>query len=268
MANKRTPLKEVSHTNGKIEIPKEFKPTPVSARNPNQKEYIKSIKQNVITITSGPAGTGKSFISVAIAIEKIYSGEIDKIIVTRPVLEACGERMGFLPGSLSEKIDPYLKPIWDAIDELLPPEEAKKFKHDNIEVCPLAFMRGRSLKRRYIIADEMSNATEKQILMLITRIGEGSTLIMNGDPTQSDLPGDLQGGLIRIINIIQSDPDVGIVTFNKSDIVRHPIIARILSLIEKDAEVKEELPPRTLEQTWSMGDGTCQIERDFEDEVW
>jgi len=130
-------------------------------------------------------------------------------------------------------------------------------------------MRGRSLKRRYIIADEMSNATEKQILMLITRIGEGSVLIMNGDPTQSDLPLHEQGGFSKIIEIISKDPDVGIVFFEKNDIVRHPIIARILTLIEEyDRVSSEELPPRKLEDMWTPLDGTVNIERDFEGEVW
>jgi phosphate starvation-inducible PhoH-like protein len=242
---------EISHTVGKIEIPtgETFKFKPISAKSENQKHYIKEIKTKDITIAIGPAGCGKSAIAVSLGIEAVFKGDYDKLIVSRPVLEAAGERLGFLPGGISDKLDPYIRPIFDLIDEMLPKEEAKKFKADNVEICPLAYMRGRTFKRKFIIIDEAQNATYEQIEMALTRLGEDSKMIINGSPNQSDLPEHLQGGIEKTIDIIRTDANFGLAILYKKDIQRHRMVERFLNLKE------EYEKPITLEERWKRNNG-------------
>lgn len=267
MASKKTPLKEVSHTNGKISIPTDdVKFKPISAKSPNQKTYIKAIKSNDITFAVGSSGSGKTTIAVAMAIESVLAGESFKIIVTRPVIEAGGEHIGFLPGSYAEKLDPYIRPIYDEVDNYLEGDEAKKFKNDKIEICPLGYMRGRTFKDRFIIADEMQNATFDQLEMLLTRIGEGSKMVITGDPYQSDLAGCVQGGLVDMADRLKDIEGIQVVYLEKIDIVRHPIVSRIIQRLEDTNPIKKELSPRKLEEHWNYNDGTCQVDREFEEE--
>jgi phosphate starvation-inducible PhoH-like protein len=267
---KASQLKEISHTNGKISIPTdELKFKPVSAKSLNQKSYIKAIKSQDIVFAIGYSGSGKTTIAVAMAIESVLSGQTSKIIVTRPVVEAGGEHIGFLPGSFSEKLDPYIRPIYDEVDNYLEGDEAKKFKSEKIEICPLGYTRGRTFKDRFIIADEMQNATFDQLEMLLTRIGEGSKMVITGDPHQSDLDRHLQGGLVDMADRLKGIEGVQVVYLEKIDIVRHPIVTRIIQRLEETNPTNRvELPPRRLEDILSLGDGTINIDRDFEDEVY
>jgi phosphate starvation-inducible protein PhoH and related proteins len=244
---------EVSHTNGRIDIPtgtgEPFRFKPISAKSENQKRYIKEIKSKDITISIGPAGCGKSAIAVSLGIEAVYKGEYDKLIVSRPVVEAAGERLGFLPGGISDKLDPYIRPIYDLIDEMLPKDDAKKFKADNVEICPLAYMRGRTFKHKFIIVDEAQNATFEQLDMAITRLGEGSKMVITASPGQSDLPNSLQGGIDRVVEIIKHDADFGLAILFKKDIQRH-------KMVEKFLHLKEEYErPITLEERWKLNNG-------------
>jgi len=200
----------------------------VIARSEKQSEYIKALKENDIVMTLGPAGTGKSFLAVSVAITLLIEKKIDRVILSRPAVEA-GEKLGFLPGDMKEKVDPYLRPLYDALYELFGADKIdKKIETGEIEIAPLAFMRGRTLKNCFAILDEAQNATETQIKMFLTRIGENSKLVVNGDPSQVDLINKRESGLIKSKKILQDLEEVKIVEFNHNDVVRHPLVSKII----------------------------------------
>lgn len=205
----------------------------IKPRTATQLEYVKKIKENDIVFAIGPAGTGKTYLSVAFAVAALKSKEINKIVLARPAVEA-GESLGFLPGDLSEKIDPYLRPLYDALDDMLPTDKLKSYmEKGTIEVVPLAYMRGRTLNNAFIILDEAQNATTTQMKMFLTRIGANSKAIVNGDVTQIDLPRKDMSGLIQINEILQGIGGIGFVYFNKTDVVRHKLVMDIIDAYEK-----------------------------------
>ena len=205
----------------------------VIARSEKQSEYIKALKENDIIISLGPAGTGKSFLAVSVAVTLLMEKKIDRVILSRPAVEA-GEKLGFLPGDLKEKVDPYLRPLYDALYELFGADKIdKKIDSGEIEIAPLAFMRGRTLKNCFAILDEAQNATETQIKMFLTRIGENSKLVVNGDPSQIDLINKTQSGLIKSKNILKDLKEIKIIEFNHTDVVRHPLVSKIIRAYQK-----------------------------------
>ena len=200
----------------------------VIARSEKQSDYIKALKENDIVISLGPAGTGKSFLAVSVAITLLMEKKIERVILSRPAVEA-GEKLGFLPGDMKEKVDPYLKPLYDALYELFGADKIdKKIETGEIEIAPLAFMRGRTLKNCFAILDEAQNATETQIKMFLTRIGENSKLVVNGDPSQVDLVNKGHSGLIKSINILKELKEIKIIEFDHNDVVRHPLVSKII----------------------------------------
>ncbi len=200
----------------------------VIARSEKQSDYIKALKENEIVMSLGPAGTGKSFLAVSVAVTLLLEKKIDRVILSRPAVEA-GEKLGFLPGDMKEKVDPYLRPLYDALYELFGSDKIdKKIEAGEIEIAPLAFMRGRTLKNCFAILDEAQNATETQIKMFLTRIGENSKLVVNGDPTQIDLINKSQSGLIKSKNILKHLKEIKIIEFDHNDVVRHPLVSKII----------------------------------------
>jgi len=200
----------------------------VIARSEKQSEYIMALKENDIIMAIGPAGTGKSFLAVSVAITLLMEKKIDRVILSRPAVEA-GEKLGFLPGDMKEKVDPYLRPLYDALYELFGADKIdKKIETGEIEIAPLAFMRGRTLKNCYAILDEAQNATETQIKMFLTRIGENSKLVVNGDPSQVDLINKQDSGLIKSRNILKRLEEIKIIEFDHNDVVRHPLVSKII----------------------------------------
>ena len=200
----------------------------VIARSEKQSDYIKALKENDIIISLGPAGTGKSFLAVSVGITMLMEKKIERVILSRPAVEA-GEKLGFLPGDMKEKVDPYLRPLYDALYELFGADKIdKKIESGEIEIAPLAFMRGRTLKNCFAILDEAQNATETQIKMFLTRIGENSKLVVNGDPSQIDLINKSQSGLIKSKNILQHLKEIKIIEFDHNDVVRHPLVSKII----------------------------------------
>ncbi len=200
----------------------------VIARSEKQSDYIKALKENEITISLGPAGTGKSFLAVSVGITMLMEKKIERVILSRPAVEA-GEKLGFLPGDMKEKVDPYLRPLYDALYELFGADKIdKKIETGEIEIAPLAFMRGRTLKNCYAILDEAQNATETQIKMFLTRIGENSKLVVNGDPSQIDLINKSQSGLLKSKKILKNIKEIKIIEFDHNDVVRHPLVSKII----------------------------------------
>ena len=200
----------------------------VIARSEKQSEYIKALKENDIVMSLGPAGTGKSFLAVSVAITLLIEKKIDRVILSRPAVEA-GEKLGFLPGDMKEKVDPYLRPLYDALYELFGADKIdKKIETGEIEIAPLAFMRGRTLKNCFAILDEAQNATETQIKMFLTRIGENSKLVVNGDPSQVDLINKKDSGLIKSKKILKNLEEIKIIEFDHNDVVRHPLVSKII----------------------------------------
>ena len=200
----------------------------VIARSEKQSEYIKALKENDIVMSLGPAGTGKSFLAVSVAITLLMEKKIDRVILSRPAVEA-GEKLGFLPGDMKEKVDPYLRPLYDALYELFGTDKIdKKIETGEIEIAPLAFMRGRTLKNSFAILDEAQNATDTQIKMFLTRIGENSKLVVNGDPSQVDLINKSHSGLIKSKNILKDLNEIKIIEFDHNDVVRHPLVSKII----------------------------------------
>jgi len=207
----------------------------VAARSPTQALYLRAMEKAELVIGTGPAGTGKTYLAVAQAVAALQSGQVDRIVISRPAVEA-GERLGFLPGDLREKVDPYLRPIYDALDDLLSAEQVeRRMTAGEIEIAPLAFMRGRTLAHCFVILDEAQNTTVVQMKMALTRLGEGSRMVVNGDPGQIDLPGGVRSGLSDAIEILRDVEGVAIVEFNDSDVVRHPLVARIVRAYAKAA---------------------------------
>ena len=200
----------------------------VIARSEKQSEYIKALKENEIVFSIGPAGTGKSFLAVSVAVTLLMEKKIDRVILSRPAVEA-GEKLGFLPGDMKEKVDPYLRPLYDALYELFGADKInKKIETGEIEIAPLAFMRGRTLKNCFAILDEAQNATETQIKMFLTRIGENSKLVVNGDPSQVDLINKTHSGLIKSKNILKDVKEIKVIEFDHNDVVRHPLVSKII----------------------------------------
>ena len=205
----------------------------VIARSEKQSDYIKALKENDIVMSLGPAGTGKSFLAVSVAVTLLMEKKIERVILSRPAVEA-GEKLGFLPGDMKEKVDPYLRPLYDALYELFGANKIdKRIETGEIEIAPLAFMRGRTLKNCFAILDEAQNATETQIKMFLTRIGENSKLVVNGDPSQVDLINKSQSGLIKSKNILQDVKEIKIIEFDHTDVVRHPLVSKIIKAYQK-----------------------------------
>ncbi len=197
-------------------------------RSEKQKEYVRALRQNEIIISAGPAGTGKTFLAVAIGLTMLLEKKIERIILSRPAVEA-GERLGFLPGDMKEKVDPYLRPLYDSLYDLFHFEKIQRMiEIGDIEIAPLAFMRGRTLKNSFAILDEAQNATKTQIKMFLTRIGENSKIVINGDPSQIDLPNKNASGLERSKKILSHLNEISIVDFDHSDVVRHPLVSKIV----------------------------------------
>ena len=206
----------------------------IFARTEKQKTYINNLAKNNIIFSLGPAGTGKTYLAVAVAVSKLMSGEVKKIILSRPAVEA-GENLGFLPGDLKEKIDPYLIPLYDSLYELVGYEKMqKKIEDGTVEIAPLAFMRGRTLKDSFVILDEAQNATDTQIKMFLTRLGKNTTMVVNGDPSQIDLPGSKSSGLLKSINILDDIDEIKITRFDTSDVQRHPLVSKIIDAYKKN----------------------------------
>ena len=200
----------------------------VIARSEKQSDYIKALKENEIVMSLGPAGTGKTFLAVSVAITLLIEKKIERVILSRPAVEA-GEKLGFLPGDMKEKVDPYLRPLYDALYELFGADKIeKKIQSGEIEIAPLAFMRGRTLKNCFAILDEAQNATDTQIKMFLTRIGENSKLVVNGDPSQIDLINKSQSGLIKSKKILKDLKEIKIIEFDHKDVVRHPLVSKII----------------------------------------
>ena len=200
----------------------------VIPRSEKQKDYVRALNYSDIIISAGPAGTGKTFLAVAVALTMLLEKKIEKIILSRPAVEA-GERLGFLPGDMREKVDPYLRPLYDSLYDLLDFEKIqKKIEVGDIEIAPLAFMRGRTLKNSFAILDEAQNATDTQIKMFLTRIGENSKIVINGDPSQIDLPNKSLSGLDRSKKLLGHIKEISTVNFDHNDVVRHPLVSKIV----------------------------------------
>ena len=200
----------------------------VIPRSERQKDYVRALRESDIIISAGPAGTGKTFLAVAVALTMLLDKKIERIILSRPAVEA-GERLGFLPGDMRDKVDPYLRPLYDSLYDLLDFEKIqKKIEVGDIEIAPLAFMRGRTLKNSFAILDEAQNATDTQIKMFLTRIGENSKIVINGDPSQIDLPNKSLSGLYRSKKLLGHLKEISVVDFNHKDVVRHPLVSKIV----------------------------------------
>ena len=216
---------------------------PIKAKTLGQQQYMKAIEHNTITLGVGPAGTGKTYLAVAAAVAAFRAREVNRIILTRPAVEA-GERLGFLPGDMQNKVDPYLRPLYDALFEMLGTESYNKYlEKGNIEVAPLAYMRGRTLDDSFIILDEAQNTTREQMKMFLTRLGFGSKIVITGDVTQIDLPGDKVSGLKDAIRVLDGVEDIAICRLTAQDVVRHVLVQRIITAYEK-AEAKREKAPQ------------------------
>ena len=200
----------------------------VIPRSKKQKDYIRALKESDIVISNGPAGTGKTYLAVAVALTMLLEKKIDRIILSRPAVEA-GERLGFLPGDMKDKVDPYLRPLYDSLYDLLDYEKIqKKLEIGDIEIAPVAFMRGRTLKNSFAILDEAQNATDTQIKMFLTRIGENSKIVVNGDSSQIDLINKNHSGLLRSKNLLKNLDEISVVDFDHTDVVRHPLVTKIV----------------------------------------
>ncbi len=212
----------------------------IKCKTLGQKEYVEAIKKNTVVFGIGPAGTGKTYLAVCMAVAAFKSRQVEKILLTRPAVEA-GEKLGFLPGDLQEKVDPYLRPLYDALQELLGLETyAKLMERGVIEVAPLAYMRGRTLSNAFIILDEAQNTTKEQMKMFLTRMGEGSKMVITGDITQMDLPDGKASGLIQAAEILDGVEGISVMRLSAKDVVRHPLVMRIIRAYEQDAEQAEK----------------------------
>ena len=215
---------------------------PISARNANQQLMVESFAKNDLTFALGPAGTGKTYIAIALAVRALKNREVRKIILSRPAVEA-GEKLGFLPGDMKDKIDPYLQPLYDALEDMIPSIKLKEYMESNvIQIAPLAFMRGRTLNDAVIVLDEAQNTTVHQIKMFLTRLGMNATMIITGDVTQIDLPRSVQSGLVQALKVLANVPGIGRVEFAKKDIVRHSLVQRIVEAYERHEALAKEHP--------------------------
>ena len=217
---------------------------PVKAKTVGQQKYVDAIQNNIVTLGIGPAGTGKTYLAVACAVAAFREKTINRIILTRPAVEA-GEKLGFLPGDLQNKVDPYLRPLYDALFDMLGPEAYQRYlERGNIEVAPLAYMRGRTLDDAFIILDEAQNTTPEQMKMFLTRIGFGSKAVITGDITQVDLPDGKKSGLKDAVNIINGIEGIGICTLDHKDVVRHELVSRIIKAYEEHDQKRENKEKR------------------------
>ena len=220
--------KNSEYSTNKIEYIIKTPKKSVIPRSEKQKEYVRALNESEIIISAGPAGTGKTFLAVAVALTMLLEKKIERIILSRPAVEA-GERLGFLPGDMREKVDPYLRPLYDSLYDLLDYEKIqKKIEVGDIEIAPLAFMRGRTLKNSFAILDEAQNATDTQIKMFLTRIGENSKIVINGDPSQIDLPNKFLSGLDNSKKILGDIKEIATIDFDYKDVVRHPLVSKIV----------------------------------------
>lgn len=217
---------------------------PIKARTPNQQLLVKTFSENDLTFALGPAGTGKTYLAVAMAVRALKNREVRKIILSRPAVEA-GEKLGFLPGDMKDKIDPYLQPLYDALEDMIPNAKLKEYMETKvIQIAPLAFMRGRTLNDAIVVLDEAQNTTTHQIKMFLTRLGMGSKMIVTGDVTQIDLPRTTASGLIQALKILRNVKGIGRVEFEKKDIVRHHLVQRIVEAYERHDEEERATPPQ------------------------
>lgn len=217
---------------------------PIKARTPNQQLLVKTFTENDLTFALGPAGTGKTYLTVAMAVRALKNREVRKIILSRPAVEA-GEKLGFLPGDMKDKIDPYLQPLYDALEDMIPNAKLKEYMETKvIQIAPLAFMRGRTLNDAIVVLDEAQNTTTHQIKMFLTRLGMGSKMIVTGDVTQIDLPRTTASGLIQALKILRNVKGIGRVEFEKKDIVRHHLVQRIVEAYERHDEEEQATPPQ------------------------
>ena len=222
------PLEEVIKTPKRSVIP----------RSKKQKEYVKALKTNQIIMSLGPAGTGKTYLAVAAALSMLLEKKVERIILSRPAVEA-GEKLGFLPGDMKEKIDPYLRPLYDSLHDMFDYDKIqRKIESGEIEIAPLAFMRGRTLKNCFAILDEAQNATQTQIKMFLTRIGENSKLVVNGDPSQIDLLNKSHSGLVQSQNILKGIKEIAVINFDHQDVMRHPLVTKIVEAYQKNSNDK------------------------------
>ena len=206
---------------------------PIRAKTPGQREYIKAIRDNYILFATGPAGTGKTYLAVCEAVSMLKAGKVNRVVLVRPAVEA-GESLGYLPGDLNEKLDPYVRPLYDAFYDLLSPEKFMRYSDKGvIEIVPLAYMRGRTLNESFIILDEAQNATPKQMKMFLTRLGFGSKAVVTGDITQVDLPGHSQSGLRSVREILKGIQGIGFIDLSDADVVRHEIVQKIVQAYAK-----------------------------------
>jgi len=204
----------------------------IAARTAGQAAYIRALRENELVFGLGPAGTGKTYLAVAAAVDLLMTGQVERIILSRPAVEA-GERLGFLPGDLRDKVDPYLRPLFDALGDMLPADQlARRLGTGEIEVAPIAFMRGRTLSRAFVILDEAQNTTPMQMKMFLTRLGEGSRMVVTGDPSQIDLPPATRSGLAEALEILAGVEGIAVVRFTDRDVVRHDFVARIVRAYE------------------------------------
>lgn len=206
---------------------------PISARNPHQRELVEAFMNNDLTLALGPAGTGKTYVAIALAVRALKNKEVKRIILSRPAVEA-GEKLGFLPGDMKDKIDPYLQPLYDALEDMIPAVKLKEYMESNvIQIAPLAFMRGRTLNDAIIILDEAQNTTTHQIKMFLTRLGLNGKMIITGDVTQIDLPRSVTSGLVQSLRVLKGIKGIGRVEFDRGDIVRHRLVQRIVEAYER-----------------------------------
>ncbi len=216
----------------------------IGPRSPNQVGYLRALRDQELVFGLGPAGTGKTYLAVAAAVQMLTAGRVERIILSRPAVEA-GERLGFLPGDLREKVDPYLRPLYDALHDMLPGEQVmKRLASSEIEIAPLAFMRGRTLANSFVILDEGQNTTPVQMKMFLTRLGENSRMVVTGDLSQIDLPTGARSGLHDAIEALEQVEGIGIVRFGAEDVVRHPLVTKIVRAYDSHEARRRDKPPR------------------------
>jgi phosphate starvation-inducible protein PhoH and related proteins len=220
----------------------------VGPRSAGQAAYMEALAEHEMVFAVGPAGTGKTYLAVAQAVAMLQSGRVDRIVLSRPAVEA-GERLGFLPGDMKEKVDPYLRPLYDALNDMMPADQVmRRLSNGEIEVAPLAFMRGRTLAHAYVILDEAQNTTPVQMKMFLTRMGEGTRMVVTGDLSQVDLPGGVASGLRDAMETLEGVPGIAVVRFDKRDVVRHPLVARIVEAYEAAARNDSAAPAERAER--------------------
>ena len=220
----------------------------IKARTANQRRLVELYDKNDLIFATGPAGSGKTYTAIALAVRALRDKQVKRVILTRPAVEA-GEKLGFLPGDLKEKLDPYLQPLYDALNDMIPPLKLQKFMEDGtVQIAPLAYMRGRTLDNAFVILDEAQNTTRSQIKMFLTRMGRNAKFIVTGDVTQVDLPHKSDSGLVRAMNTVKDIPGIGFVEFDRSDIVRHELVKHIVDAFDRQDKIEEQRRREAREQ--------------------